>query len=228
MKSHKVTWVWKITGGHTFKVKWTKARRHNNRNCTYVKTSSLHGSIEEQFDCPGCLQHFATIHELKSHYYSSDHPKTIPTTRHQQQRRQITNNDDSEAHSQEIATASDDSEEAHHQESTTSNDGVPTTEQPEQSAEQNKRRASRNGSIENELLNQTCIYFPPPDPQNHFMIIIQSLNVSMALFNFQRSILNNKWKLTLEDHMHSAMAVHSILFLSIDQHSYNDISSTFF
>ncbi|KAI7869716.1 hypothetical protein BDF14DRAFT_1874121 [Spinellus fusiger] len=57
--------------------------------------------------------------------------------------------------------------------------------------------------------------------------MVQSLDVSIALFNFQRSILNNKWKLTLEDHMHSAMAVHSILFLSVDQHSYDDISKKF-
>lgn len=129
------------------------------------------------------------------------------------------------AHRQEVATTSDDSE-AEHQEIITSNDGVPTAEQPEQSAEQNKRRASRNDSIENKLLSSTCIYFPPPDPQNHFMI--QSLDVSMALFNFQRSILNNKWKLTHEDHMHSAMAVHSILFLLIDdQHNYDNIFAFF-
>ncbi|CEI86994.1 hypothetical protein RMCBS344292_01416 [Rhizopus microsporus] len=57
--------------------------------------------------------------------------------------------------------------------------------------------------------------------------MVQSLNVSIALFNFQRSILNNKWKLALEDSMHSAMTVHSILFLSMDQHNYNDISTFF-
>lgn len=68
-------------------------------------------------------------------------------------------------------------------------------------------------------------FFSPPDPQNHFMV--QSLDVNITFFNFQRSILNNKWKLTLEDHMHSAMAVHSILFLSPDQHNYEDISPFF-
>lgn len=135
------------------------------------------------------------MHELKNYYYS-DHSETISATHHQQQQCQIT-----------------------------SNDGVPTTEQPEQSAEQNKRRASCNDSIENEPLNSTCIYFSPPDPQNRFMV--QSLNVNIALFNFQRSILNNKWKLALEDSMHSAMTVHSILFLSMDQHNYNDISTFF-
>jgi hypothetical protein len=57
--------------------------------------------------------------------------------------------------------------------------------------------------------------------------MVQSLDVNIAFFNFQRSILNNKWKLTLEDHMHSAMAIHSILFLSPDQHSYDDISPFF-
>lgn len=163
------------------------------------------------------------IHELKNHYYL-DHPETIPVTHHQQQQRQITNNDDSMAHRQGKATTSDDSA-AEHQEIITSNDGVPTAEQPEQSADQNKGRASCKDPIENELLNPACIYFPPPDPQNHFMV--QSLDVSITLFNFQRSILNNKWKLTLEDHMHSAMAVHSILFLSMDQYNYDDISTFF-
>lgn len=162
------------------------------------------------------------IHDLKNHYYA-EHPGTIPATHHQQQR-QITNNDNSMAHRQEKPTTSDDSE-AEHQEFITGIDGVLTTEEPEQNAGQNKRRASSNDSIENELLNSTCIYFPPPDPQNHFMV--QSLDVSVALFNFQRSILNNKWKLTLEDHMHSAMAVHLILFLSMDQHDYDDISTFF-
>ncbi|EIE83941.1 hypothetical protein G6F46_003980 [Rhizopus delemar] len=57
--------------------------------------------------------------------------------------------------------------------------------------------------------------------------MVQSLDVNIIFFNFQRSILNNKWKLTLEDHMHSAMAVHSIPFLSPDQHNYEDISPFF-
>ncbi|CEI90244.1 hypothetical protein RMCBS344292_04572 [Rhizopus microsporus] len=147
----------------------TKARRHNNHNFTYVKTSAAHDSIEEHFGCPACLQRYAMIHELKNHYYS-DHPDTIPATHQQQLQRQITNKDDSLSHRQEIATASDDSV-AEHQEIITSNDGVLATGQPEQSAEQNKRRASYNDSIENELLNPTGIYFPPPDPQNHFMVV---------------------------------------------------------
>ncbi|ORX48778.1 hypothetical protein DM01DRAFT_260139 [Hesseltinella vesiculosa] len=57
--------------------------------------------------------------------------------------------------------------------------------------------------------------------------MVQSLDVTTAFFNFQKSILNNKWKLTLEDHMHSAMAVQSILFLASDQYNYDDISTYF-
>ena len=135
----------------------TKARRHNNQNFTYVKTSVAHDSIEEQFGCPGCLQHYAMIHELKNHYYL-DHPERIPATHYQQQHRQITNNEDSMGHRQEKATTSDDCE-AERPDIITSNDDVATTEQPEQSAGQNKRRAGANDSIENELVSPTCIYF---------------------------------------------------------------------
>ncbi|KAI8982159.1 hypothetical protein BDF20DRAFT_834804 [Mycotypha africana] len=112
-------------------------------------------------------------------------------------------NDDSMSLGQEKTTTIDGSE------AEPSNGGVPS-EQAE-SAEQNKRRAICSGSIENELLNPAAIHFPPPDSDNHF--VVQSFDISIALFNFQRSILSNKWKLTLKDHMHSTMAVHSILFL---------------
>ncbi|ORX48779.1 hypothetical protein DM01DRAFT_1394591, partial [Hesseltinella vesiculosa] len=47
----------------------SRARRRNNDNFTYVKTSTMHASIEEQFGCPACFQHYEVIHELKNHYY---------------------------------------------------------------------------------------------------------------------------------------------------------------
>ncbi|KAG1172823.1 hypothetical protein G6F46_003979 [Rhizopus delemar] len=134
----------------------TKCRRHNNHNFTYVKTSALHDSIEEQFGCPACLQHYARKHELKIHYYSS-HPETIPAMQHQRQR--LTGiSDDTMADRQETTSTGDDSE-AGQQESVISDDDTSTTEQPEENGKQNKRHISCNDSVENELLNPTCIFF---------------------------------------------------------------------
>ncbi|KAG0166784.1 hypothetical protein DFQ30_006787, partial [Apophysomyces sp. BC1015] len=45
----------------------------------------------------------------------------------------------------------------------------------------------------------------------------QKFDVTNALYELQRSILQHKWKFSLEDHIHHAMAVNSILFLSRGQ-----------
>ncbi|KAI8992441.1 hypothetical protein BDB01DRAFT_778454 [Pilobolus umbonatus] len=198
-----------------------KARRHNNYSFTYVKTTTSHESVEEQFGCPACLEHFAMKHELKRHYYS-DHAETLPAT---ESRPQCLNSgsERSVVYKQEKEATSGDSE-SEKQQKVTIKDDV-RIQQLEQNGKQIKRRTTSIDSIENELLNPSSISFLPPDPQNCFKI--QSLDVNIAFYNFQQSILNNKWKLTLEDHMHSAMALHSILFLSPEQHIYNDISPFF-
>ncbi|KAG1056511.1 hypothetical protein G6F43_001610 [Rhizopus delemar] len=49
----------------------------------------------------------------------------------------------------------------------------------------------------------------------------QKFDVTNALYELQCSILQHKWKISLEDHVHHAMVLNSILLLSPGQYSDN-------
>lgn len=61
--------------------------------------------------------------------------------------------------------------------------------------------------------------FPPVDHDDHF--VAQQFNVTNAMYEFQCSILRQKWKLSIEDHIHHAMAINSILLLSPNKYPDN-------
>ncbi|KAI9247338.1 hypothetical protein BY458DRAFT_560377 [Sporodiniella umbellata] len=70
-----------------------------------------------------------------------------------------------------------------------------------------------------ELLDPKDLSFPPVDRINHF--VAQLFNVTNAMYDFQCSILRQKWKLSIEDHINHAMAISLILLLSPKKHPDN-------
>ncbi|KAI8096338.1 uncharacterized protein BX664DRAFT_382794 [Halteromyces radiatus] len=90
---------------------------------------------------------------------------------------------------------------------------------PEKSS---KRRSSN--ALENELLDPLCLSFPPPDHDDH--LVVQNFDATMAFHKLQLSLTQHKWKLSLENHIHCAMAATSILLLSRNQYP-DDLSSFF-
>ncbi|KAI9495932.1 hypothetical protein BDB00DRAFT_869847 [Zychaea mexicana] len=54
--------------------------------------------------------------------------------------------------------------------------------------------------LEMELLDPKDLSFPPMNHDNHF--VAQQFNVTNTIYKFQYSILQQKWKLTIEDHIH--------------------------
>ncbi|ORX55564.1 hypothetical protein DM01DRAFT_1382712 [Hesseltinella vesiculosa] len=90
-----------------------------------------------------------------------------------------------------------------------------------------KRRSSTRAedhSLELELLDPNALLFPPVDHDDHF--VAQQFNVTNAIYEFQCSILQQKWKLSIEDHIHHALAINSILLLS--QNKYPENLSPYF
>ncbi|KAG0193444.1 hypothetical protein DFQ28_005262 [Apophysomyces sp. BC1034] len=79
----------------------------------------------------------------------------------------------------------------------------------------NKRRSSN--ILDNELLDPSCLSFPPPDHDDH--LLVENFDATNAFHKLQLSICQHKWKLSLENHIHYAMAATSILLLSRNQYS---------
>ncbi|KAG1111392.1 hypothetical protein G6F42_015048 [Rhizopus arrhizus] len=85
-----------------------------------------------------------------------------------------------------------------------------------------KQRSSTRAEdchLEMELLNPQDLSFPPVDDNDHF--VAEQFNVTNAMYEFQCSILRQKWKLSLEDHIHHAMAINSILLVSPNKYPDN-------
>ncbi|KAG0173873.1 hypothetical protein DFQ29_007687 [Apophysomyces sp. BC1021] len=70
-----------------------------------------------------------------------------------------------------------------------------------------------------ELLDPKDLSFSPVDHDDHF--VAQQFDVTNAIYEFQCSILRQKWKLSIEDHIHHAMAINSILLLSPNKYPDN-------
>ncbi|CAO3668783.1 hypothetical protein CU097_011634 [Rhizopus azygosporus] len=67
-------------------------------------------------------------------------------------------------------------------------------------------------SMENELIDASSLSFLSSSDYEHLMI--GNFDVTDALYLLQRSILQQKWKFSLEDHVHCAIAINSILLLT--------------
>ncbi|KAI8063052.1 hypothetical protein BDF21DRAFT_496949 [Thamnidium elegans] len=90
----------------------------------------------------------------------------------------------------------------------------PEVDSDDESQAYGKRSASESSSLDSkaELMNPSCLSFVLPSADDR--LIIDRFDVSAAFYNFQQSILTHKWKLSLEDHIHCAMASISILLLA--------------
>lgn len=90
----------------------------------------------------------------------------------------------------------------------------PEVDSDDESQAYGKRSASESSSLDSkaELMNPSCLSFVLPSADDR--LVIDRFDVSAAFYNFQRSILTHKWKLSLEDHIHCAMASTSILLLA--------------
>ncbi|KAI9483107.1 MAG: hypothetical protein EXX96DRAFT_599675 [Benjaminiella poitrasii] len=73
--------------------------------------------------------------------------------------------------------------------------------------------------LEMELLDPKDLSFPLVDHDDYF--VAQQFNVTNAIYEFQCSVLRQKWKLSIKDHIHHAMAINSILLLSPTKYSDN-------
>lgn len=90
----------------------------------------------------------------------------------------------------------------------------PEVDSDDESQAYGKRSASESSSLDSkaELMNPSYLSFVLPSADDR--LVIDRFDVSAAFYNFQRSILTHKWKLSLEDHIHCAMASTSILLLA--------------
>ncbi|OAD77796.1 C2H2-type zinc finger transcription factor [Phycomyces blakesleeanus NRRL 1555(-)] len=86
----------------------------------------------------------------------------------------------------------------------------------------NKRRLSN--ILGTELLDPLCLSFPPLDHDDH--LLVQNFDATMAFHKLQLSLCQHKWKLSLENHIHCAMAATHILLLSRNQYP-EDLSPYF-
>lgn len=86
----------------------------------------------------------------------------------------------------------------------------------------NKRRLSN--ILGTELLDPLCLSFPPLDHDDH--LLVQNFDATMAFHKLQLSLCQHKWKLSLENHIHGAMAATHILLLSRNQYP-EDLSPYF-
>ncbi|KAG0787255.1 hypothetical protein G6F22_007378 [Rhizopus arrhizus] len=69
--------------------------------------------------------------------------------------------------------------------------------------------------IDTELLDPSCISFVPLCDEDR--LLIHGFDATDAFYKLQLSVLIHKWKHSLEDHTHYALATNSILFLSPNQ-----------
>ncbi|CEI96485.1 hypothetical protein RMCBS344292_10645 [Rhizopus microsporus] len=101
----------------------------------------------------------------------------------------------------------------------------PATEQQQSTNNQdqpNKRRLSN--ILGTELLDLLCLSFPLLDHDDH--LLVQNFDVTMAFHKVQLSLCQYKWKLSLKNHIHYAMAATHILLLSRNQYP-EDLSPYF-
>ena len=63
-----------------------------------------------------------------------------------------------------------------------------------------------------ELLVSMYLSFSPPDDNGR--LLIHDFDVTDAFYKLQRSLQTQKWKFSLEDHIHYALASTSVLILS--------------
>ncbi|CAO3691106.1 unnamed protein product [Umbelopsis ramanniana] len=75
-----------------------------------------------------------------------------------------------------------------------------------------------------QLLDPSCLSFPPLDHDDHFLV--QNFDATMAFHKLQLSLCQHKWKLSLDNHVHCALAATHILLLSQNQHP-EDLSPYF-
>ncbi|KAG1461383.1 hypothetical protein G6F46_005863 [Rhizopus delemar] len=111
------------------------------------------------------------------------------------------------------------------EQSPTTSQEEPTTRQQQSynSQEQpNKRRLSN--ALGTELLDPLCLSFPPLDHDDH--LLVQNFDATMAFHKLQLSLCQHKWKLSLENHIHCAMAATHVLLLSRNQYP-EDLSPYF-
>jgi hypothetical protein len=76
----------------------------------------------------------------------------------------------------------------------------------------------------NELLDPTYLSFPPLDHDDH--LLVQNFDATMAFNKLQLSLRQHKWKLSLVNHIHCALAATHILLLSRNQYP-EDLSPLF-
>ncbi|KAG2182612.1 hypothetical protein INT44_005591 [Umbelopsis vinacea] len=196
-----------------------RGRRYENTDYTYVKITHTHDDIEKHFGCPVCIAHVMEIDELKTHYYAN-HIETLPeqsqtTLQEEPATRQL------QVTSQKKPTTGQ-SQVTSQEGPTTGQTQVrlqeePTTGQQESHNSQERPRKRRLSNVlGTELMDSSCLSFPPPNHDDH--LLVQDFDATTAFHKLQLSLCQHKWKLSLENHIHCAMAATHILLLSRHQY----------
>lgn len=84
--------------------------------------------------------------------------------------------------------------------------------EPHSSRKRSAKDDTNDEDIDTELLDSLFISFVPPCNEDH--LLIHGFGATDAFYKLQPSILTHKWKHSLEDYIHYALATNSILFLS--------------
>ncbi|KAI9280292.1 hypothetical protein BC943DRAFT_344482 [Umbelopsis sp. AD052] len=170
-----------------------RVRRYDNTDYTYVKVTHTHDDIEKHFGCPVCIAHFMEMDELKTHCYAN-HIETLP------EQSQTTLQEEPATGQSQVRLQEE-----------------PTTGQQESHNSQERPRKRRLSNVlGTELMDSSCLSFPPPNHDDH--LLVQDFDATTAFHKLRLSLCQHKWKLSLENHIHCAMAATHILLLSRHQY----------
>ncbi|KAL0080413.1 C2H2-type zinc finger transcription factor [Phycomyces blakesleeanus] len=110
------------------------------------------------------------------------------------------------------------------QSQTTSQEEPATGQQQSYNSQDQPNKRHLSNILGTELLDPLCLSFPPLDHDDH--LLVQNFDATMAFHKLQLSLCQHKWKLSLENHIHCAMAATHILLLSRN-HYPEDLSPYF-
>lgn len=102
------------------------------------------------------------------------------------------------------------------QSQTTSQEEPMTGQQQSYNNQDQPDKRGLSNVLGTELLDPSCLSFPPLDHDDH--LLVQNFDATMAFHKLQLSLCQHKWKLSLENHVHCALAATHILLLSPNQY----------
>ncbi|ORX42785.1 hypothetical protein DM01DRAFT_1340968 [Hesseltinella vesiculosa] len=183
-----------------FPVRLASTRRYNSKEYLFLKVRPDGDVVlvNERFACPCCIDHFGDLNDLATHF-GDIHNEYQP----QQQER---NHDIPDSMSSTNERNSD----------VTPSSSTPVSEENIQDAAlpSHQGETSRKRTHD-EALSMNGIEFLPPDCDR---LLIGQFDASQAFFDYQSSLKNEKWKLSLEKNVHLALATTSVLLLTPNIH----------